>query len=354
MKAAVYVGNQTVEVTDISTPHIGPGEILVRVEACGICHTDLKKIEYDLLPAPRVYGHETAGVVAAVAAGVRDYNVGDRVVAFHHIPCRSCFYFDRKLYAQCPVYKKVGISAGFEAAGGGFAQYVRVMDWIVANGGVERIPDGVSFDVASLVEPVNTVHKAVLQANPQPGDLCVVLGQGPIGLMFTSLLRRAGARVVTTDAMPSRMSLSRDFGATEVFNPFETPDLESRIKSMTSGRGADLVFVAVSAPGIVDQALRLSRPGAAVLLFSQTSAKERIEVSGADICVGERMLYGCYSASIDLQKESAQLVFSGELPAGKLISHRLPLDKIQSGFELARRPGEDTLKIIVQPQRWSW
>ena len=123
---------------------------------------------------------------------------------------------------------------------------------------------------------------------------------------------------------------------------------------MTFGRGADLVFVAVSAPGIVDQALRLSRPGAAVLLFSQTSAKERIEVSGADICVGERMLYGCYSASVDLQKESAQLVFSGELPAGKLISHRLPLDKIQSGFELARRPGEDTLKIIVQPQRWSW
>src|SRR3954447_24692129 len=278
MKAAVYVGNQTVKVTDISTPQIGPGEILVRVEACGICHTDLKKIEYDLLPGPRVYGHETAGVISAVGTGVRDYAVGDRVVAFHHIPCRTCFYCDRKLYAQCPVYKKVGITAGYEAAGGGFAQYIRVMDWIVANGGVEKIPAGVGFDVASLVEPVNTVHKAVVQANPQPGDLCVVLGQGPIGLMFTSLLRRAGARVVATDAMPSRMALSREFGATEVFNPFETPDLESRIKSMTSGRGADLVFVAVSAPGIVDQALRLSRPGAAVLLFSQTSAKERIEV----------------------------------------------------------------------------
>jgi len=354
MRAAVYVGNQTVRVEQVNTPKIGPGELLVRVEACGICHTDLKKIEYDLLPAPRIYGHETAGVVVAAGDGVRGFQPGDRVVAFHHIPCRTCFYCDRKLYAQCPVYKKVGITAGYEAAGGGFAQYIRVMDWIVANGGVEKIPAGVGFDVASLVEPVNTVHKAVVQANPAPGDLCVVLGQGPIGLMFTSLLRRVGARVVATDTMPSRIALSREFGSMEVYNPLETPDVESKVRSMTSGRGADFVFVAVSAPGIVDQALRLSRPGAGILLFSQTSAKERIDVSGADICVGERMLFGSYSASIDLQKDSAQLVFSGELPVGRLISHRLPLEEIRSGFELARRPGEDTLKIIIQPQRWSW
>ena len=127
-----------------------------------------------------------------------------------------------------------------------------------------------------------------------------------------------------------------------------------RIKSMTYGRGADLVFVAVSAPGIVEQAVRLSRPGARILLFSQTSAKERVEVSGADICVGERMLFGSYSASVDLQKESARLVFSGELPVGRLISHRLPLDQIGSGFDLARSPMRRSLKIIVQPQRWSW
>jgi len=353
MKAAVYVGNQTVRVEDVETPRIGTGELLVRVEACGICHTDLKKIEYDLLPAPRIYGHETAGVVVAAGEGVGKFRVGDRVVAFHHIPCRNCFYCDRKLYAQCPVYKKVGITAGYEAAGGGFAQYVRIMDWIVRDG-VERVPEGVSFERASLVEPVNTVHKAVVQANPQPGDVCVVLGQGPIGLMFTMLLNRTGARVVATDGMTSRIALSRECGALECWNPFETPDLSDRVKAMTGGRGADFVFVAVSAPGIVDQALRLSRPGAGILLFSQTSAKERIDVSGADICVGERMLFGCYSASVDLQMESARLVFSGELPVDRLISHRLPLDEIRSGFELARRPGEDSLKIIIQPQRWSW
>ena len=121
---------------------------------------------------------------------------------------------------------------------------------------------------------------------------------------------------------------------------------------MTSGRGADLVIVAASVPGIVDQALACSRPGSRILLFAQTSATERVEVSGADICAGERMLYGCYSASIDLQKESANLVFGGQLPVEELISHRLPLVKIRSGFDLALHPGPKSLKIIVQPQRW--
>ena len=352
MKAAVYVGNQTIDVRDIPTPSIEEGEILIRVEACGICHTDLKKIEYDLLAAPRVYGHETAGVVAAVGEGVKQFVPGDRVVAFHHIPCLACFYCERRFYAQCPGYRKVGITAGYEPAGGGFAQYVRVMDWIVRQG-VEKIPDGVSFERASLVEPLNTCHKAVDQADPQPGDLCVVMGQGPIGLMFTMLVRRTGAHVVATDTMPARMKLARKFGALEVWNPLETPDIDSRIKAMSCGRGADIVFVAVSSPGIVEQAIRTSRPGAKILLFSQTSDKERIDVSGADICVGERTLFGSYSASIDLQKESARLVFSGELPVEELVSHRFPLDRIESGFRLARRPDERSLKIIVQPQRWS-
>ena len=170
MHAAVYRGESVVNVEEIPTPAIGPGEILIRVEACGICHTDLKKIEHNLLTPPRVYGHETAGVVAAVGAGVTKFQPGDRVVAFHHIPCLDCFYCQRKLYAQCPVYKRVGITAGFEPAGGGFSQYVRVMDWIVERG-VEKIPDGVSFERATLVEPLNTCLKAVVQCDPQPGRL---------------------------------------------------------------------------------------------------------------------------------------------------------------------------------------
>lgn len=348
MQAAVYRGGSVVSVEAIPTPAIGEGELLVRVEACGVCHTDLKKIEYNLLPPPRVYGHETAGTVAAVGDGISRFRVGDRVIAFHHIPCGSCFYCQRKLYAQCPVYKRVGITAGFEPAGGGFAQYVRVMDWIVARG-VERIPDHVSFERASFVEPVNTCLKAVIQVDPQPGDLVLVQGQGPIGLLFTMLLRQRGVQVVSTDTIAERRTLSQRFGAALSLDPREG-EIEEPVRRLTGGRGADIVIAATSASGLVEQAVRCSRPGAKVLLFAQTSAKERIELSGADICVGERTVTGSYSASVDLQRESADLVFSGALPVEELISHRFPLEEVNAGFALARRPDGQSLKVIIQPQ----
>ncbi len=351
MRAAVYRGNQTVVVEEVPVPTIQEGELLVRVESCGICHTDLKKIEYDLLPAPRIYGHETAGVVATVGAGVSRFSTGDRVVAFHHIPCLKCFYCERKLYAQCETYKRVGITAGFEPAGGGFAQYVRIMDWIVERG-VEKIPDGVPFETACLVEPVNTCHKATELVDPQPEDTVAILGQGPIGLLFTMLVKRTGAALLTTDTMGERRHLACRFGADECWNPLSI-DIAAEVKARTNGRGADIVIVAASAPEIVQQAMECSRPGAKILLFAQTSANERIEVSGADICKEERVLLGCYSASVDLQKESADLVFSGELPVSELVSHRLPLDDIRSGVDLALHPSGESLKIVVLPQRTS-
>ena len=349
MKAAVYKGAHTVEVESIPVPEIGRGEVLIRVETCGICHTDLKKIEYDLLPPPRVYGHETAGVIAAVGEGVTQYAPGDHVVVFHHIPCGQCFYCSKKLYAQCAVYKKVGVTAGYEPAGGGFSQYVRAMDWIVERG-IEKIPDGVSFDQASFVEPVNTCVKGMHHLDPQPGDVVAILGQGPIGLIFTMLAARTGARIVATDAMEFRRKLACRFGAVEAFDPREA-SFERAVKMMTDGRGADFVIIAASARGIVEQAVACSRPGAKILLFAQTSHQERIEVSGADICVGERVLCGSYSASVDVQKEAANLVFSGALPVEELVSHRFALNDIHLGVERALHPDPESLKIVVHPQR---
>jgi L-iditol 2-dehydrogenase len=260
MHAAVYRGQSVVSVEEVPTPEIGPGEILVRVEACGICHTDLKKIEHNLLAPPRIYGHETAGIVVGIGSQVRKFAPGDRVVVFHHIPCGTCFYCSRKLYAQCPIYKKVGVTAGFEPAGGGFSQYVKAMDWIVERG-VEKIPDDVSFERASFVEPVNTCLKAVVQCAAQPGEVAIVIGQGPIGLLFTMLLRRTGATIVATDTIGARRELSRECGAQEVWDPRET-NVEAEVRRLTEQRGADLVIVAASVPGIVEQAIRLSRPGA--------------------------------------------------------------------------------------------
>jgi L-iditol 2-dehydrogenase len=350
MRAAVYLGQGRVAVQSIETPAIGRGEILVRVESCGICHTDLKKIEHDLLSAPRVYGHETAGVVVAAGRDVTKYSPGDRVVVFHHIPCRNCFFCQRRLYAQCSVYKRVGVTAGFEPAGGGFSQYVRVMDWIVESG-IEPIPDGVSFDQACWVEPVNTCLKAVQMLAFEPGDVVAILGQGSIGLIFTMLAKRMGASVLATDAIASRRELAQRFGAS-AYNPFEE-SFETAVKARTENRGADAVILAANAPGLVEQALRISRPGAKILFFAQTSSSERIEIPGAAICVGERMLLGSYSADIDLQSESARLVFSRDLPLEQLVSHRVPLAEIERGISLCRRPGAGSLKVVVRPQEQS-
>jgi L-iditol 2-dehydrogenase len=214
--------------------------------------------------------------------------------------------------------------------------------------GVERIPDGVSFDQACWVEPVNTCLKGVELLRIQPGDVVAVLGQGPIGLIFTLLAKRAGAEVLATDTIERRRELAEQFGAA-AFDP-RGQEFTAAVRNATDNRGADAVILATSVPGLVEQALRVSRPGAKILLFAQTSAKERIEIAGADICVGERMLFGSYSADIDLQSESARLVFSGELPLEQLISHRLPLAEIRRGIEIATRPGADSLKVVIHPQ----
>ena len=203
------------------------------------------------------------------------------------------------------------------------------------------------------MEPVNTCLKAVVQIDPRAGDVVCILGQGPIGLIFTMMLRRIGCKMLTTDTFAARRELARRFGAMESYHPVtESSAFETKVRDLTDGRGADLVIVAASAPGIVDQAIRCTRPGAKILLFAQTSDAERIEVSGASICKDERILMGAYSASVDLQSESARMVFSGDLPLEQLVSHRVPLHKIAMGIDLALHPGVGSLKIVVQPQRW--
>src|SRR5215469_6148395 len=207
MRAAVYRGKGKVIVENVPVPPVGPGEVLIRVATCGICGTDIKKIEYGFVPAPQIFGHEVAGTVAAIGPGVTRWKPGDRAMSFHHVPCGSCFYCQRRLFSQCPAYKKVGLTAGFDPNGGGFAEYVRAMPWIVERGMVE-IPAGVSFEEATFVEPVNTCLKAVEKARVAAGETVVVIGQGPIGLLLMMLARRAGARVFTTDPMAERRAVS--------------------------------------------------------------------------------------------------------------------------------------------------
>jgi len=211
MLAAVYRGVNDVRLETVPVPQIGAGELLVRVHTCGVCGTDLKKIATGSHSAPRIFGHETSGMVAAVGAGVSSFAPGDRVVVFHHIPCRQCYYCLHKTFAQCSTYKKVGCTAGFEPSGGGFAEYVRVMDWIVEQGTV-RIPPEVSFEQACFVEPVNTCMKGIAALRLQPGETVLTIGQGPIGIILSVLARRAGATVITSDLHPERLKIAESLG----------------------------------------------------------------------------------------------------------------------------------------------
>lgn len=347
MRAAVYRGPSRLSVETVPIPKISYGEILVRVHACGVCGTDLKKIEYGLVPPPRIFGHEFAGTVAATGAGVTRFRVGDRVAAYHHIPCEECFYCRKKLFSQCPFYLRTGTTAGFEPAGGGFAEYVRVMDWIVQKGTIP-IPDDVSFEEASFLEPLNTCLKALETAELEPGEVVVIYGQGPVGLLMMQAAAYAGARVAGLDFMESRLSISRELGAEIALNP-DRDDVAKAVAEMTDGRGADLAIVAAANPRAIEEAQIIVRRGGRVLLFAQTVAGEKVPVDAARICVEEKKLIGSYSASIELQEKAADMIFKRKINVARLISHRFGLELLTEGVHLASHPSEHSLKVVIQP-----
>src|SRR5580693_9203180 len=247
MLAAVYRGVNDVRLETVPLPAIGAGELLVRVHTCGVCGTDLKKIASGSHSAPRIFGHETSGVVAAIGAGVKNFEPGDRIVVFHHIPCRQCYYCRHQTFAQCPTYKKVGCTAGFEPSGGGFAEYVRVMDWIVEQGTV-KIPSGVSFEQACFVEPVNTCMKGIDALRLQPGETVLTIGQGPIGIILSVLARKAGVTVITSDLYPERLRIAKSLGF-ELTIDASKQDAVGAMREQTDSRGADAVILAVASNG---------------------------------------------------------------------------------------------------------
>jgi L-iditol 2-dehydrogenase len=346
MLAAVYRGKNDVRMETVPVPVIGPGELLVRVHTCGICGTDLKKISTGSHSAPRIFGHETSGVVVAAGKDVSQFQPGDRVMVFHHIPCRNCYYCRHHTFAQCEMYKKVGCTAGFEASGGGFSEYVRVMDWIVQHGTV-RIPQGVSFEQACLVEPVNTCMKGVVSLRLEADETVLVIGQGPIGLILSVLARRTGARVITSDLYSQRLTISESFGLGLTIDASRT-DVTQKVRELTDGRGADAVILAVGGNGLIRPAMDATRPGGRVLLFAQTVHGEAV-VDPAAICVDEKTLLGSYSASVELQEESVRFVMGREMELERLISHRFPLSRGLEALELAAHPQPDSMKVVIQP-----
>lgn len=353
MRAAVYRAPDLVVPETLPVPQIGTGEVLVRLDACGICGTDLKKIHTGSHSAPRVFGHEMAGQIAVVGDGVRGFTVGDRVMAFHHIPCGQCFYCRKKTFAQCDQYKRVGTTAGTgEAAGGGFAQYIRVMDWIVGDGvtpaGLIHVPEDIPLEQAAFIEPVNTCLKAIKLLGLEADDTVLVIGQGSIGILLAALAQRTGATVLTSDMYPERHAVAAGFG---LQHPLDArSDVVAACKAMTQGRGVDVALVAVGADMLIAQAMDAIRPGGRVMLFASTQHGSAA-FDPAAVCMDEKTLMGSYSASVAIQQEGIDLVYegyrNGSLDLTKLISHRFGIEEAAQAVHLASHPQADSLKIML-------
>jgi len=348
MRAVVYRGVNDMRVETVPVPAIGPGELLIKVATCGICGTDLKKIHTGSHSAPRIFGHEMSGTIVKVGEGA-GFEIGERVVVHHHVPCGDCYNCRKKTPTQCSLYKKVGVTAGFEPSGGGFAEYIRVMDWIAASRGVVRIPDGVPFEQAAFLEPVNTVLKGVKLLNLAPDDTVLVIGQGPIGLMHAALARRTGARVLTSDLYPERHAIAAKFGLKDPIHA-GSENVVQRVLAETEGRGADAVILAVGGNALIQTAMDAVRPGGKVMLFAQTQYGAATFDPGA-VCMDEKTLLGSYSSSFEILDEVTDLVFGGYkngFDLTQLISHRFQMEEAVEAIEIASHPKGDSMKIMIE------
>lgn len=345
MRAGVYRDQGVVRVEEVPVPEVGEREVLIKVAACGICGTDIKKIFQRYVEPPQILGHELAGTVVAVGPGVTKWAPGDRVMSFHHTPCGECFFCEKRLFSQCKQYKTTGLTAGFTPNGGGFAQYVKAMPW-VAERGIVALPDNVTFEEATFIEPINTIVKAVQKARVSAGENVLILGCGPIGLQLLMVSKLEGARLYTSDPIPQRRQKSLSLGALESFDP-SGGKLVEEVRSRTDGRGADAVLVAVAHPSVVTDALAAARPGGRILLFAANDPVTKIEFPAAAVGIDEKEILGSYSAAVDIQDSAAGLVLGRKLPVMEIVTHRFSLDRIQEALELAARPTAESLKILI-------
>jgi L-iditol 2-dehydrogenase len=345
MRAGVFREKGIVRVEEVPVPEVSDGEVLIKVAACGVCGTDIKKIFHRYVEPPQILGHELAGTVVAVGRGVTKWKPGDRVMSFHHIPCGKCFYCERRLFSQCKQYKTTGLTAGFTPNGGGFAEYVKAMPWVTERG-IVALSDDVSFEEATFIEPINTIAKAVQKARVTAGESVLILGCGPIGLQLLMVAKLEGAKLYTSDPMAVRRAKSISLGALESFDS-SGGKLVEHIKARTEGRGADAVLVAVAHPAVVVEALAAARPGGRVLLFAANDPVTKIEFPAAAVGIDEKEILGSYSAAVDIQEAAAGLVLQKKLPVMEIVTHRFPLDRIQEALELAAKPTEESLKVLI-------
>jgi L-iditol 2-dehydrogenase len=342
MRVAMYYDNKDIRVEKIPTPEIGPGELLVRIEASGICGSDVMEW-YRIKKAPLVLGHEIAGEIAEVGQGIDRYKKGDRVVASHHVPCNSCRFCLRGHHTVCDTLRSTHFDPG------GFAEYVR-LPAINVDRGVYLIPDGVSFEEASFAEPLACVLRAQRIAGIGPGDTVMVMGSGIAGLLHIQLACALGAgRVLATDVSETRLAAAKKSGADIVIDAAE--DVLSELRWVNDGRLADKVLVCTGARSANLQALELVERGGAVLFFAPTDPGVTIPVSINDLFFrNDITLTTSYAGSPADHVTALELIRAHRVRVGEMITHRLSLEETSKGFQLVAK-AQDSIKVIIEPHR---
>ena len=342
MRVAMYYGNRDVRLEEMPVPKIGPGEVLMRVEASGICGSDLLEW-YRRHKAPLVLGHEVAGVIAAVGKGVKHHKVGERICAAHHVPCNTCHYCLNGHHTVCDTLRQTNFDPG------GFAEYVR-LPRINVEQGIFPLPDEVSFGEATFVEPLACVLRGQRLAGLQPGQTVLVIGSGVAGLLHIQLARTSGAGcIVATDIVDYRLEAARELGADTAIQAKEyTP---AYLRKAADGRLADLVVICSGATSAINQALQSVERGGTVLFFAPTEPGGSVPISVNDLFWrNEITLTSSYGGSPADYAAALDLMRAGRIRVREMITHRLGLAETGLGFQLVAR-AQDSLKVIIEPQK---
>ena len=342
MRVAMYYNNHDVRVEEVPTPAVGAGEMLVRVEASGICGSDVMEW-YRVARAPAVLGHEVAGVVAQVGAGVTKFKEGDRMIVTHHVPCNACAYCLSGHHTVCDTLRETTFEPG------GFSEYLRVPA-INVDRGVFTMPEDLSFAEASFAEPLACVYRGQRRANIQPGQSVVVLGSGLAGLLHINLARALGAgRIVATDMVGYRLEAAKRLGADVAFSAKE--DVPERLLEANDGHLANLVIVCTGAPQALQQALKSVERGGTVLFFAPTEPGIAVPVEiNETFFRNDVTLTTTYAGSPSDLAIALEMIGSGRVQVGDMITHRLGLADTNKGFQLTAEAG-DSLKVIIEPQK---
>ncbi len=342
MRVAVYYNNNDVRVEERPKPKIGPGEALVRIEASGICGSDVMEW-YRIKKAPLVLGHEIAGEIVEVGSGVERYKKGDRVSASHHVPCNTCHYCLTGRHTVCDTLRSTGFDPG------GFAEYVR-LPAINVDRGVYPLPDELSYEEATFVEPLACVLRAQRIARLRPGQSVLVVGSGMTGLLQMHLARASGAgRIIATDVVQYRLDAARRFGADAVVRADE--DVPARVRELNDGRLADVVFVCTGAVSAINQALESIDRGGTVLLFAPTDPGVTVPIDVTQLFFRDGVtLTSSYAGSPADHVTAVELLRSGNLRVREMITHRLGLAETGLGFRLVA-DAKESMKVVIEPQR---